>query len=1081
QDTAELQRTVRPANATRPKSPPATIQPVAQPLPSNSKLEENTRDVQSKPSGQPRKFSDDLGLRGYVFKNISFEREVELARARRRLGIPTDSLNDGNGGPSTGAQPVNSMMPPKTSASRLEHGRDLALEDLASPVKNDFGSKQKQQQQQQSGKVTESRNNWRPNQNPRMFAVEDEVNQPGVHDEWFFTMAGSLGEGQAVGSVLGTLKAKIRQLKSEKRTVMKSNKSLAKGMRKTQRELERLRKKNEKLSKAKEKLLSQNPDIAVGPGGARMISSLNPEVREQESREAGLQREMEKCEQNAVDIQRQIDDLENQRAVVEKKAKDMYTAELFDILNSEIDDSDEDDDDDDDDNDDDDNDEDFSESDSESDYEGQYQTVEVQETANRLDLLHVPHMKKASNKKRSKSKKQPSNKSKTRDDGVGVQRSSRRERSKSRARNTHSKSPNLDIHSPGEKVEEVHIHHHVHYGDKSSDSRQSPNRSGYANGDRRVTHYDVDDFEITDDIRRLKIGNGFRPRASAVQDQLDIPPTSFRNTLSKSLPGQRSYFERYGDPFMDEHRPQAILPRRQHASSQITRGFDIAQHPSKSFDDADEEKFRPFRVRSNGALSGARAKSTSRVDSKPGDSRIKQLTAALSNPALKQKKIPIDLQRILSLLKIHDPKRCTVCCNGGGEHEHDLAHAHHEPRQKNLYPQPSLRVNNKPFDTQRISSFSTKSSKKSSMKQTAFKDESNSETSLSSIPSDDLDDSSNVPETKHNDYKRRSPVADGQSSQKKSGSPGSNSSKEVSRTPEQKLYIILGQLEEEVLQLRKSYVGLSKDLEALERSADPSFAEENAPGDITEYSTMDPPTHDISNTEPSISKLDRRSDISIEKQFRQKKLIKEQLQEVADSLAEKADVILRLQEQYIQKRQKQQRQHKNGDDKERESRDKKERSKETSASRREKLSTSRHDDDIPSHEEVDDEEYDYGKNRRGTTSTTKDRRSSKGIIHKSNDTVEKDIHSSEEQQSGIDDHDNTQDTARPLKRNIHHRFSTGHDENENGMNDGKLHIESSRRHQNSNISRPLTGNRGIKESEGFRPRLDGFRVSKLHQ
>ncbi|KAF9080320.1 hypothetical protein BGX27_005530 [Mortierella sp. AM989] len=166
------------------------------------------------------------------------------------------------------------------------------------------------------------------------------------HEDRFITLAGSLGEGQAVASVLGTLKAMIRQLKSEKKAVMKSNRALQKGVQKSQKELERMRRANEKLSRTKNKQASHNLEPRNGKG--RASDSANPEVREQESKRAGIQREMDKGEKSMEVLQRQIDALENQRVQMQKRERDRAVEEadllyLMDSNNEDEDDEDEDD------------------------------------------------------------------------------------------------------------------------------------------------------------------------------------------------------------------------------------------------------------------------------------------------------------------------------------------------------------------------------------------------------------------------------------------------------------------------------------------------------------------------------------------------------------------------------------------------------------------------------------------------------------------------------------------------------------------------------------------------------------------
>ncbi|KAF9353319.1 hypothetical protein BGX26_008893 [Mortierella sp. AD094] len=1089
QDTVELQRTVRPGNAATPKSQPAPVatsapaplsahQPPSQTLPAGG-----IKDTQSKPQLQPRKLADDLDGRGYGNEEISFEREVAIARAKRKLGASADNHNAG-ASMSSGVQPTNGSVPPVTTASRLDHGRDLVLEDLVSPTKYDFGARHQQQQQQkqkqqQAGPSTEDKANWRSNPNFPLLSTAEELNQMDVftgHEDRFITLAGSLGEGQAVASVLGTLKAMIRQLKSEKKAVMKSNKTLQKGLQKTQKEVERMRKANEKLSRTKDRQISHSVEPRHGKG--RASDSPNPEVREQETKRAGIQREMDKGEKSMEVLQRRIDELENQRVEMQKRERirAVEEADLLYLMDSEEDDDDDDDDDD----------ESGTESESGSEESDRDVQIDEREVAYRRDsdsrsyheAPHIPHAhRKTTSKRRSSAKvlSDSSSKAKLEWRKLNARHLSEYERSKSERRSTRSKSANPDTRRVVEKVEEVHIHHHVHYGEGSNDVQQAPSRSRTINGDRPSPHQGDGGFEITDDMHRLRIGTGFRPRVSAAEDRLDIPPSSSRNALSRSLPGQRSHLERYSETIMTDQRPPKPQPRRHNTEPRTVHGFGTAQQADPAFRDEREERYQPFRVRSSGALSihGSRSKSNTRGDIRSGGSRVQQLTAALSNPALRQKKISIDLQRILSLLKTHDPTRCTICCNGGDGGDHDQHHHYHGENHQRLHHQqrqPSPRNDTKPIAVRQSSSSAARTSTRG-LQNAIVGIETDSETSLSSIPSDDDNGigSTELKRGSSTSHGRRQHRNDEQSPRTQKELSYSHSSKEKAPTPEQKLHVILGQLEEEVQHLRRSYFELSKDLEAIERSTDAAYVEGSSSNGNAEGINGDPPSpsaQGASTMRISASESEKRSEAFREQQLRQKKMIKEQLQQVADSLAEKADVVMRLQEQYVQQRQQQQQRGRERD----QPRDKG-KARKTSGSRHDARASKREGDNTMNHSDGNNGSSSHRKLRRGSPSDANERpkqdgENGQGREEMMEDDIPESNGENEERGSENDDQDKTQDTARPQRRQGE-RLSPSREDNDNDKAEERTRDEQSRRQFDR---------QGLKEPEGYRHRLNGLRV-----
>ncbi|KAF9079746.1 hypothetical protein BGX27_006017, partial [Mortierella sp. AM989] len=115
QDTVEFQRTVGPEDATRPNPLPSPTRiSVQQPQPQTLPVKD-TKDTQPRPQSQFTNPNNGLDHRGYGNEDISFEREVAIARARRQLGTSADKRNNANTGPS-GTHPVNGSVLPTTTA-----------------------------------------------------------------------------------------------------------------------------------------------------------------------------------------------------------------------------------------------------------------------------------------------------------------------------------------------------------------------------------------------------------------------------------------------------------------------------------------------------------------------------------------------------------------------------------------------------------------------------------------------------------------------------------------------------------------------------------------------------------------------------------------------------------------------------------------------------------------------------------------------------------------------------------------------------------------------------------------------------
>ncbi|KAI8596850.1 hypothetical protein EDD21DRAFT_387029 [Dissophora ornata] len=1091
QDTVELTRTIRPGKPNVPVAPvPAPITPPSLSPRQSSAPSTTGQDTHLNPqTAQSSKIKDDRQRRndnpGYGGGDISFEREVAIARAKRELGASADKRTitaiGATAGPSTAQTasiPSGSVAPSVATTSRLDHGRDLALEDLEPPTKYNFGARPAQQghsQQQQKQRQAMARQ--------QLLSTAADLAQLDIvtgQEDRFLELAGSLGEGQAVSSVLGTLKAMIRQLKSEKKASIRDNKKLQKDLQKKERELERTRKANEKLStRQKESRLGKERVSSSSPSSHMVGRHIPLEEREQESRKDGVQREKDRAERNLHALQGRIDALEAQRIAMQRQERKRAEeeADLLFLLDSG--------DGDDDGEDDDENSDSESESESESEESDPEERDQTALRTNRHDAISgsTRDMASSSRGQRSLSAKRRAA-GKTSSNSPSRARSGRKNRtqpndrteplnslgqelrSKTERKVMRSKSASPETRRIVEKVEEVHIHHHVHYGGEKDTSSPSSSRSRpLLDTERRALHRDDAEFGIPEDAHRLSAGSAFRSQRgrSVTQELLDIPPSASRNPLSRSLPGQRSHAaERHAEGALVE--PQQQLhqkmsqPRRQHTDPSIRAVSGLETVPQNeqrpgillsqalALDD-DAEGYQPFRIRSIGAPK----------------SRIQELTAALTNPALKQKTFSIDLQRILSLLKTHDPRRCTVCCNGGtsDSQDHDNLHHHHHHQQhsqeRDGRQQTSLKISGKPVvirqrRTEDVglhrSSTGTAAPTTSSQRKVVDSDSDSAEFPLTPAMGNNVaGPSEREHRVSHHRDKASSQRKQQQQQRKLPGEKGKeplrqeiakddndakDENKDEDQTPEQKLQVVLTELEKEVQQLRRSYFELSKDLETLGCSS--SGAGDTEEGNSSTGGTKATKT----------AKSEKRPEI-LKEQLRQKTMIREQLQQVADSLAEKADVILRLQERYMQQREQHIREGEKG--------------KKTSHSGEARRSSSkvRHDNKAES----------TTIKGKMSTRTTSFMDSAGGTRHRGdgidNGDEEKKRQQREKDEEDTDGRDDTQDTARPQKEQ-RRRANDNNDDND---------------HDNAELGDEQREKK-LKEPEGYRHRhANGFRVPKI--
>ncbi|KAG0366002.1 hypothetical protein BGZ54_005953 [Gamsiella multidivaricata] len=1082
QDTVEwTQSIVPPSNSNAPRTPPLPAQQQQQDPHGQSPMQANptgTRNValQPQPSSQPHsqpksgKVRDDvLDDPGYDSGEISFEREVAIARAKRELGASADRRSAAGTEPGVSSAVLGangSSMPPVAMATE-----DLAQLDI----------------------VTRA-------------------------EDRFMELAGSLGEGQgpinnilhfyvsvavvAVASVLGTLKAMIRQLKTEKKTFMRANKKLQKDLEKKHKELERTRKTNEKLSRPKDTPSSrhQHHHIESKAGKEHLTGSpnipLDEREREQESKKAGIQREKDQVEKNLETLQKRIDALEVQRAEMQKRERKRVEeeADLLFLLDSGDDEEDEDEEDT--------ESETESESASESEEDGQVDVAEQYATA-----AYRTHTKPARAQRSSSARRRPSanaassSPSRARsgrkhwaahDEANGLHSSGGGPSKSSLRKGSRSKSATSETRRLVEKLEEVHIHHHHHYGPEGRGLPPLSEQSKPTPGGRRLPLSVDEEYGIPSDVHRLNIGTAFRSqrRGSYGQEQLVFPASASRGALSRSLPGQGLVNRHSSSAVVGVQSSKKPQPHRQHIEprTRMVGGFDGDQAPRSERADElaqlsdDGGSYQPFRIRAHGSTS-VRA----RGDIKSGGNRARELAAALTNPALRQKKISIDLQRIMSLLKAHDPKRCTVCCNGGDARDHE-GHYH----QQDLFRKPRHQQTRHQDSSPNIDSMPVKGRQKDlkpiaalvstgSRRAAASQENIDSGSSLSSFPDDeDPRNSARISPEARKDQPL-SHRKEREREQEKSSLVRKNlsllgRSKNEDRSPEQKLHIVLGQLDEEVQHLRRSYFELSKDLETLGHSSGAADTDGGSAGGGGDGSKK-PRTGKRSATEGVLKE-----------QLRQKKLIRQQLQEVVDSLAEKADMIMTIQERHLHQRQmdeREQRRKRRGRDAA-ESKDawRRYESSDRGDSKRDGLRVSRGKTLRASFSDAD-------QNRGRDNDMREDVNGEEERQREGKDRQDASERTDEQDSGAVDSKDNTQDTARPLRRTTEQRTSKKlRDNGSRSYDHDDYEHEENEQYEQEQDREEVSGSpkgdrdqheRRLKEPEGYRHRhANGFRVPKLH-
>ncbi|KAF9960872.1 hypothetical protein BGZ72_005542 [Mortierella alpina] len=857
---------------------------------------------------------------------ISFEREVALARAKRELGA---SLNHGRGQKASEKPKSDNVNPsvthshipssPVMSVSRLDRGRDLALEDLVSPTRFNFGSRHSSQQQQHqydptapagfsSAAPTASGHDWRSAPTfPLLSTAEDLARldiATGVEDR-FLEMAGALGEGQAVASVLGTLKAMIRQLKTEKKLSEKATQKLQKELRKAQRDLERSRKANEKLSRTDHTAQSSNHTNKPGRND-----------REQDAEGIGAQQEKDKIARNMVAFQKRIDALEMQKAELQMREQIRAKEEADLLLLVDSDDDSE-------------QGEGGSESGSDSGSESvesdagnhaKYDKNPRQIRSDGSDSEHSiakrPHSQRGAGAFRRSSTKAPvasssratRSKFKEEQEVTGASRS----RTKSGRRRSHSKS--VQQQEPRQIVdmleEVVHIHHHVYYGDEDQHDESSPiARSRSRDGPRRsaaahLRNLNNNEYaEPSDGRYHTRLGTGLD-----ADHQLGHQPTRHNSVPQRVTELPHAPFDGETHAFRNQRiHHDSMTAVQQNGAFLYPQPF---QRPQVYYDDLARpepeqlpasQRARVVTIVDGGEEHPRYAATASRAFTVSQGAAFHELGIPLSDSAsAKQKKISINLRRILSLLKTHDPKRCTVCCNGGNGQDHERLHQEHVRQSLS-----KLRIDGKPVRIRQKRQVATSvpfarattqtHSQRRPTAASALVEESGSSFSTeSSSDSPDLHEE----ESQELPYPRRQHPLPAATTTATTALQKSSSTKnpDSAAVSEQKLHVVLRELEDEVRHLRKSYSELHHDLETIGQKSVGDIALDvkgkgksvkGGPSSITTTAaTTEAPTTEAA---------------AAEQRRQQKKLIREQLLKVVDILGEKTDEIMRLQEQQEQR------------------------------------------------------------------------------------------------------------------------------------------------------------------------------------
>ncbi|KAF9324856.1 hypothetical protein BG006_000162 [Podila minutissima] len=793
--------------------------------PSKSKRsKKHPKDTNAAPATRP----EDVGYDSA--EGISFEREVAIAKAKRELGA---SIN----GPGPSSAPTR-QQPDRPMSSKLDHGRSLELGDLVSPTSYKFGG--------QGG----GHNNLitRPAPPPSTglplpSAAPLPLNITGgltrVDTQRFMELAGALGEGQGM----------IRDLKAERKKSNATIKLLQKDLKKTNRELNKANESKERLSKA----LSKSTSSRKSNGDNRRLGSGSIlENSEQERIHAGIQRERDQVEKNLVMLQQRIAAQEQQMAEMHARDKVRIQQEehLMELIDTESEEETEEE----------------SEDEDEDDEDKVLDHGDFRDDHNRDGGPADENIEPTKQRKGWK------------DDGAGVLKSSRIGKRPSKSTRTTAKRDKIRQALPDsrrmDKVEEVHIHHHVHYSDEEDEAYYEirPRHTDQYSTMRSNTRYNY-----PDDHR-----SHFVPRQSyrAPPGTIQIP---VRDIMSQSYPGQRSRYPLYDD---DDQHYQAPPPRfRRSQGHSVTRGF-AGNSRARAFEE-EERLQREVGARRAEAVQQTET-ATSASTQTEAETRVAQPqqspqtqpqpslpsqhppeTAPQADhrtfpvniplaPKATQKKLSIDIQRILSLLKTHDPTRCTVCQSGESHHhQHSGLRIDGRPivvRRKKPMPEAARSANGAPDNS---------SPKETSRHKPEIVVVRSTATSLHDMMDESSYDTSSKPH----------------------GGGDDTDNDDNDDHPEQRLHEALQLLEEEVRELRASYLDLTEDLEVLTLETE-----------LLRKRQQIPEAKRSTSSASSQAVVDN----DLESLNRKKQQIQEQLRKVIDCLEEKADLVMVLQEQGLQ-------------------------------------------------------------------------------------------------------------------------------------------------------------------------------------
>lgn len=489
-------------------------------------------------------------------EGISFEREVAIAKAKRELGA---SIN----GPGPSSAPAR-QQPERPASSKLDHGRSLELGDLVSPTSYKFGGQGGGHNNLITRPARPSTGLPLPSAAPLPLNITGGLT--GLDTQRFMELAGTLGEGQgklicldiviwpyklleinffllwclAVGSVLGTLKAMIRDLKAERKKSNATISLLQKDLKKAKREVDKANQSKERLSKALSKSTSSSKK---SNGDSRRLGSGSlPEDSEQERIHAGIQRERDQVEENLVMLQKRIAAQEEKMAEMHArdKVRIQQVEHLKELMDTETEEEEV---------------EEESEDEVEDDEEKMPDRGGFRDDCDRDGESADEMMESTKQQKGSK------------DDGAGVLKSSRSGKwaSKStRATVKRDKSRQAPLDSRRlDKVEEVHIHHHVHYSDEEDEDYYEirPRHTEKYSTMRSNARYNYPD----DHRSHIAPRQSYRAPPGTIQ----IP---VRDIMSHSYPGQRSRHPLYDDNEQKNYRTPPHRFRRSQGHS-ITQGF----------------------------------------------------------------------------------------------------------------------------------------------------------------------------------------------------------------------------------------------------------------------------------------------------------------------------------------------------------------------------------------------------------------------------------------------------------------------------------------------------------------------------